>query len=70
MTFYSSKQYYADPDGVVWRGMGGWTDTRTNFISPPTLAAFDSDSLRSQGCQCVSPTKLDQTIGFIKRLFI
>src|SRR5581483_685271 len=25
---YTQTQYYADPDGVVRRGMGGWTDAR------------------------------------------
>lgn len=39
---YNASQYYADPDGVVRRGMGGWTDSRTDFIGPSDLSAFDA----------------------------
>jgi Tfp pilus assembly protein PilX len=31
---YSVGQYYQDPDGVVRRGMGGWSDARYEFIGP------------------------------------
>ena len=44
----NAGQYYADADGVVRRGMGGWTDARTSFIGPPNLSVYRVNKIYGQ----------------------
>lgn len=54
-----SPQLYADPDGVVRRGMGGWTDMRTAWIGPPTMQAFNPNHAALTGL----PMRVAHTMG-------
>ena len=60
---YTQPQFYADPDGVVRLGMGGWTDSRTKFVGDkptyPTIHTFDPNYTALTG----SPMRVAHALG-------